>query len=271
MSARLDCVVVGYNDVPVDEMIERVAQYKDTTGSYRHLLANTVSLRGKRVKYPELFNAAYERATGRPGAFNVAKVPNLGAAYLTSFLRKRGFAAEVVNFFNADQARLAALLDERPAAVAITTTYYYESRPIREIVDFVRGQSPATKIVVGGPHIYNLCTDLNEAGQNTFFAEMGADVYVFDSQGELTLARVCAELRRPEPDLDRVPNLTYLAGDRKTFRRTGREIEDNDMDQNAVDWSTFPTDFVAPSCRSGPRAAAPSSARSAATRSSPGP
>jgi hypothetical protein len=125
--------------------------YKDFSGTYKYPLANTVSLEGKRVKYPSLFNYASVAETGKPAAFNVAKVPNLGACYLASFLRMHGLSAEVVNFFNDDKDQLSQLLDESPHAVAITTTYYFDSPPIREFVDFIRSRNAATKIIVGGP------------------------------------------------------------------------------------------------------------------------
>jgi p-methyltransferase len=246
MSAKpIDCVIVGHNDVAVDQLIVQAAQYKEHSGTYRHLLANTVELDGTRVKYPALFNRAIAAATGRPANYNVAKLPNLGACTLASFLRKRGYVAEIVNFFNDDQALFADLLEGRPRCVAITTTYYYDAVPIREIVEFVRRRSPSTKIVVGGPHIFNLCSDLDERSQDIAFAEIGADVYVFDSQGELTLSRICEQMQAPRPNLDVVPNLTYTF-DQKAFYRTRREIEDNDMDANVVDWSSFPKEFITP-------------------------
>jgi radical SAM PhpK family P-methyltransferase len=245
MGTHLDCVVVGYNDVSIAELVEQAAVYKDFSGTYRHLLANTVPLNGRRVKYPTLFNHALELATGKPASYNVAKVPNLGACYLASFLRRRGLNAEVVNFFNDDKDLLAQLLDESPSTVAITTTYYFDAGPVREIVDFIRSRNSDTKIVVGGPHIFNVCSDYPEGGQDKQFQAMGADIYVFDSQGELTLARICAELRKASPALDTIPNLTYTT-DQKTFRRTPREVEGNDMDVEAVDWSSFSPGFLAP-------------------------
>jgi p-methyltransferase len=75
---------------------------------------------------------------------------------------------------------------------------------------------------------------------------MGADIYVFDSQGELTLSRVCAALRSPKPDLSTVPNLTYTS-DHRTFERTPREIENNDMNEATVNWRHFSTDLLVPS------------------------
>jgi p-methyltransferase len=77
-------------------------------------------------------------------------------------------------------------------------------------------------------------------------SEMGADIYVFDSQGELTLSRICAELRNSRPDLSTVPNLIYTS-DNQTFERTPREIENNDMDEGSIDWSHFSNDLLVPS------------------------
>jgi radical SAM PhpK family P-methyltransferase len=245
MTARLDCVIVGYNDVSLAELIDQAAAWREHSGTYQHLLANTVLLDGKRVKYPALFNAANEAATGKPASYNVARVPNLGACYLASFLRRRGLSAEVVNFFNDDKNCFEQALAESPRTVAITTTYYFDPAPIREIVDFVRSRCPETKIVVGGPHIFNVCSDFHGSGLENQLRQMGADIYVFDSQGELTLAQLCQELRSASPSLERIPNLTYTL-DGKTFNQTPREAENNDMDENAVDWSLFPSDFLAP-------------------------
>jgi p-methyltransferase len=74
---------------------------------------------------------------------------------------------------------------------------------------------------------------------------MGADIYVFDSQGELTLSRICAALKEASPDLDSVPNLIYTR-DHRSFHRTPREMENNDMDEGSIDWRHFPTDLLRP-------------------------
>jgi radical SAM PhpK family P-methyltransferase len=241
----LDCVIVGYHDVPVDEEIRRVAEYQEFAGTYRHLLANTVVLNGTRVKYFPLLNYAIEAATGRQTNYNVAHVPNLGAFYLASFLKKRGLTADVINYFSDERPLFAELLAKAPNVVAITTTYYLDQEPIREIVDFVRSHSPATKVVIGGPHIFNICSDLRPGGQEFAFAEMGGDIYVFDSQGELTLWRICRELRMPRPSLDAIPNLIYTS-DHKHFSRTAREVESNDMDENTTEWGYFASERIAP-------------------------
>jgi radical SAM PhpK family P-methyltransferase len=246
MAEILDCVVVGYNDTAFSDLFRRTEPSKEVSGGYRHLLVSSLSFRGQRVKYPELLNATLEAATGTPSRFHVGRMPNLGAITLVSFLRRRGLAAELVNFYNEDRESLRQLLAARPNAVAITTTFYFESQPIREIVDFVREHSPSTRVIVGGPHIFNLCTDNAPRLQDVLFREMGADLYVFDSQGELTLSRICQELRRARPDLSTIPNVIHTTDGGATFVRAGREVENNDMEENVVDWSTFDPSFLAP-------------------------
>lgn len=241
----LDCVVVGYNDPSFTDLLSRAEVAKDCSGGYRHLMVNSVSFRGKRVPYAELLNLALEEATGQRHGLHVAKMPNLGVCYLVSFLRTRSFGVELVNFYNDEKARLADILKEEPRAVAITTTFYIEGQPVREIVDFVRQHSPKTKIIVGGPHIYNVCTDNPPDMQDILLEEMGADIYVHDSQGEATLALVCAELRQSDPQLDRIPNLVYT-NDGITFERTTRQPEANDMDAGSIDWGVFDPQYLAP-------------------------
>ena len=43
-----------------------------------------------------------------------------------------------------------------------------------------------------------------------------------------------------------MPNLVYT-DDNSTFRRTVREIENNDMDEGGIDWSHFSNDLLVPS------------------------
>jgi radical SAM PhpK family P-methyltransferase len=246
VDTKLDCVVVGYYEQPLDDLLESSRQMRDHSGGYRHLLANTVPFRGKRARYPELLNFGLREATGKVSDYHVGRLPNLGACYLTSFLRQRSFEAALVNFFNQDREEFRRLLAGSPRAVALTTTFYFESSPLSYLVNFIREHSPDTKIIVGGPHVYHVCSDFPEAIQHQMFSEIGADVYVFDSQGELTLSRICAALREPVPDLSSVPNLVYTE-DNRTFRRTPREIENNDMDEGGIDWSHFSNDLLVPS------------------------
>lgn len=242
---EIDCVVIGYNDTDLGWVDDELKPLQAVSGAYRHFRANTVYAKERRRHFTDLLNCALEEATGRPHSLHVARTPSLACCVLKSFLTARGLAVEIVNFFNAERDRLIELLAQSPRTVAITTTVYTMSRPVREIVDFVRQHNPDTCIVVGGPHIFNTCSDHDTDTQDFLFQEMGADVYVFDSQGESTLAQLLLELRKPDGDIARVPNLVYLA-DGVSFARTARRPESNDLDSNVVDWSIFDDDYITP-------------------------
>lgn len=244
--SRLDVVILGYNDVDIKQVERDHEAVQKFSGGYSNFKTNTINVQGERIPFMTLLNRSL--ATGRSDdpRFHLCELPSLGASYLKSFLVQRGFTAEVVNFFNHDRDRFAALLAESPAAVAITTTFYVDERPIVELIEFIRRHSSTTKVVVGGPHIYNLCSHNDDITQDHLFRRMGADVYVFDSQGELTLSRVLHALRTSDrPDWQAIPNLIYT-DDNKSFQRTGREIENNDMDANIIDWGLFEPGFYTP-------------------------
>jgi radical SAM superfamily enzyme YgiQ (UPF0313 family) len=262
----LDCVVVGYNDVSFQDLVKASEAVRDCTGGYHSLRTSSVPLGAERITYMDLLNRCIELKTRRNPRLHVAKMPNLGAWHLRSCLARNGYRAEVVNSFNFEEALFLELLAERPRCVAITTTFYVDAKPIREIVDFVRRHSSAA-IVVGGPHVFNVCEFYGTRNDGLLLAleEIGADIYVHDSQGELTLARVIAHLRgdahateiavtMPEGKqktnslksamnanrvrtviLEDIPNLVFANGRRLV--RTARMPESNDMDVFATDWS----------------------------------
>lgn len=236
---RLDCVVVGYNEPPLDEYADLVARYGRDSEAYRDLRLSFVELAGRRVDYVGLLNRAYEQAHPDRGPLRPAEqvksgdIPNLAAAYLTNALRRQQFTAEYINLFQLEKDRLATLLREGARTVAITTTFYVLNLPVIEIVRFVRGQNPDATVVVGGPLIGNHFRRCTPEELELVFEEIGADVYVVDGQGEATLARVVAAVKTGEP-LASVPNIVYRDGGR--LRRTPTVPEDNSLDAHWVDW-----------------------------------
>ncbi|HLX07425.1 MAG TPA: radical SAM protein [Thermoanaerobaculia bacterium] len=244
---RLDCIVVGHNDLDFSLVEQALIKTRHNSAAYVDLQANSVSYRGRRMTYMSLLNEVLKDAHGKDYGLHECQLPHLGTAYLTSFLRRRGFAVEMINFFNESLGFFQDLLESAaPRAVAITTTLYVEHSPIQEIVAFVRRHSPETRIIVGGPHVLNLCATHQEEALDFILEAIGADLYIHDSQGELTLARVLEQLRRGG-DLAAVPNLIYVADPAdQAFRRTPRAPENNDMNAEAVDWRQFDSGFITP-------------------------
>ena len=260
----LDCVVIGYHEPAFTTVFEQRHGMFEDSGAYRNLLNNSVIVDGRRLTYMDLLNVMLEEVTGRPMALNAGKLPNLGACYLKSFLSRRGFRTEMVNFFTAEQELLETLLQRGTRAVAITTTFYVEPTPIIEIVRWVRAHSSSVRIIVGGPHMQDVFR-LDGATQQYLFEYMGGDIYIHDPQGEATLAAVLAVLRDgPHEDLASVPNLAFRAELAEAarhvllpvynpaqppaakFRLTPPEREANSLDENVIDWNLFPRSLYAP-------------------------
>jgi radical SAM PhpK family P-methyltransferase len=243
-----DCIVIGYHDLPFGEYAATQKTMERFSGAYRDIQHNSVRLDGARLTYMELLNHAMTWATGTDPRLNAFEVPSLGVTYLVSYLRRRGFDAEFIGFFNYEQQALADMLAQRPLAVAITTTYYVDALPLTPMVEFIRQHSPTTKVIVGGPHIYNISSQYKMPGepdikaQDYLLRSIGADIYIVDSQGEHTLSLVLSALKKGrEAELALIPNLTYMA-DGRNFVRTLRAPEQNHLDEDAVDWDQFPNE-----------------------------
>jgi radical SAM PhpK family P-methyltransferase len=248
LNHTLHCVIVGYNDIDFTAFAARQKRMEKSSGAYHEIKTNSVLLRGQRYTYMELINQAIERSAGTDPRLSVFEAPALGAFYLKNYLHKKGFTAQVVNFFNYGKDTLAALLDQRPAAVAITTTFYIEDTPIIEIIKFVRKHSPQTKIIVGGPYVLNLSADFDPETLEFMLEQIGADIYIVDSQGEETLARVVGCLQNGSmQDLAGIPNLAFTL-DGSAFTITSRIPENNALDESAMDWSLFNPSDVSPIC-----------------------
>lgn len=235
---ELDCVVIGYNEVPFARYQGLLRAYGEDSEAYRDLKLSFTELDGRQLLYADLMNYATDLARGGDGSapaplFKSGDIPNLAAAYLTNFLQQRGFRARYVNLFQDEKAQLRRLLAARPYCVAITTTFYVLNLPVLEMVEFIREAAPEVKIVVGGPLIANHARNYQGEDFEAALRDLGADIYVVEGQGELTLARILSCLRDGD-DLARVPNLRYFEAGQ--LHATGTEPESNSLDESAVDW-----------------------------------
>src|SRR5690242_18772663 len=141
---KLDCIVIGHHERDFRQIAADAKRIERFSGAYNEIKTNSIVLNGERLTYLELLNRAVLGATGRDPDLNVFRQPGFAVCYLTSYLRRHGLAVEPVNFFTLDKPLLQALLEDKPIAVAITTTLYVDAAPIAEIVAFVREHSPST-------------------------------------------------------------------------------------------------------------------------------
>lgn len=238
----LDCVVIGYNDTPFSEYETWLRSYGEASEAYRDLKFSFVDLGTERVDYVGLLNRVVgiaERKTRRVAPWGSVKsfdIPNLAAVYLTQYLRRRGYSARYINLLGAERDKLAGMLALNPRCVAITTTFYLTNKPVREIVEFVRSCNPQVKIVVGGPLVSNYVRSGSSEELGHALADMGADVFVIDSQGENTLAKIVQALQNGQP-FGELSNLAFFDGPKLV--QTARAPEQNEMDENGIDWMSF--------------------------------
>ena len=239
----LDCVVIGYNEVPFERYESFLSNYGEDTEAYRDLKFSFVNVNGRKLDYMGLMNLAMSKARGGNGGwtpqdeFKSGDIPNLGAVYLTNFLRQRGYHAKYVNLFQYEKEKLVAYLEQDPACVAITTTFYVVNLPVNEMVEFIRRHNSKVKIVVGGPLVSNHIKNSHGEDLKAALDDMGADIYVVEGQGEGTLAQI-VECIKQGGDLSTVPNLAYIADGK--LHRTKTVTENNSLDENFINWTTFP-------------------------------
>lgn len=243
-TAGLDCVIVGYHESDLREEIKSATQMREHSAHLLSLLTNTVAHQGERLTYLDLLNKVVKDRTGVDPRLHVGSMPNLGVTYLRNFLAKSGHKVDSINFFDYERERLRQLLTSRfVRSVAITTTFYTSDGPVKAIADYVRDLSPETKIIVGGPHILNLCSYQKPEVVEYCVRVMGADYYIFDAQGEGTLSALLRELASTQGDVLRVPNLVVV-GEEVVW--TPKAPEANDLEKHRVDWRSLPLSHCTP-------------------------
>ena len=243
----LDAVILGFYERDFATLARGLKSFSETSGAYHELSTNSLLIDGKRRSYIDILNRIGNEAAGRPINLNPFEQPNLGVAYLASFLAARGHSVEIVNFVNTGLQRLEQLLKSCPRTVVITTTYYVTEEPITEIVKFIRSIDNDVRIIIGGPRIFSVCSAYGSPRRrDAALRAMGGDLYICDSQGEETLARVLEAVRNGKriADLVHIPNL--FIPDEQDFVQTERVVEQNDMNANRVQWALFNDEFVAP-------------------------
>ncbi|MBF0398132.1 MAG: radical SAM protein [Desulfobacterales bacterium] len=239
-----DCVIIGHYESDFNGFANRFRLLSEQSGAYHEALTNSIRMNGIRVTNTDLLNAGLESATGKKWDLNPFKIPHLGVFYLTSFLRKRGIRTEFINSFNFDESTLSEKVS-KAYTVAITTTYYLTDESIVKLVRYIRSCSQA-RIIIGGPRIFRIYQDTPaKIRRDTHLKSIGADIYVIDSQGELTLSRVVKAITEEDTNLKRIPNIIFREKD-GTMCETVREPEKNDMNTNAVQWSLFKENEYAP-------------------------
>lgn len=242
-SSQLDCVVIGYNEIPFQRYESFLRNYGVDTEAYRDLKFSFVDLGGNKMDYPGLMNYVYGLSGQSKSDANANQeiksgdIPSLAAAYLASYLHRKGFVTQTINLFQYEKELLISYLDQNPLCVAITTTLYVVNLPVTEMVQFIREHNPNVKIVVGGPLVANHARNYQGLALQAALDDMGADIYVIEGQGEETLSRI-VECLKTDGDISEVPNIAFVKNGR--LQKTRVLPENNSLDENYIDWRSVP-------------------------------
>jgi hypothetical protein len=81
----LDCIVIGYNDVPYSRLANKHKPLEWYSGKYSTFRSNSVLVNGERKNYMELLNHVIEQSHGVNPRFNAFELPGLERRRLATF------------------------------------------------------------------------------------------------------------------------------------------------------------------------------------------
>lgn len=235
-SSKLDCVVVGHYEVGFASHEKMLSSKGTNNGDYRNLRMDYITLDGEKMSYMDALN----HLSGQ--YFHWSEMPQVAPVYLCSYLLRRGFKAEFASFFIPKRDELNDMLRET-RAVAITTTLYTNPMVAKEVVSYIKEINSEAHIILGGPLVDNLNFHLKDGAFRYTLEYIGADTYVLERTGEKTLANVLQCLKSKE-NISKVRNC-YIRMDNK-FVFTGKELEDNALDEDPIEWGFFANKSLGP-------------------------
>jgi radical SAM PhpK family P-methyltransferase len=232
----LDVLLIGYNEGNFAQYMESLKASGTDQAAYRDARLAALRVNGREQTSMDLLNATRNAGRGKPLSNADFVWPVI--TYLGSYLQARNFSWDYVNLFHQQKARLERLLTvQEVTSVVITTTVYVSPQPILEIVAEVRRLSPRTKILVGGPYLADKPRILPRKEVSTLLDLLGADYYIFSSEGEQTLVALLDVLCRQRGSLADVPNLAYRGDGEWSF--TQPDTESNSLVETPIDMRLF--------------------------------
>jgi len=219
-------------------------------GVHQNILASLLFLDGRYMDLLDLMN--YVRGGRRVPEitrenvtrhYSLANTVTLNGIYLYQYLRARGYDPIIVQ--NYATAGFPELLEEPPLAVCVSSNFIFMN-DINEMARLIKAVSPRVPVIAGGMLVKKVLNAGERFSDRTLDFVGGfrghVDVFVVETNGEATLVKLLAALRRGR-DISTVPNLAYFNGQgRMVF--TAREAEAIHMDQTAIAWDRIPEGYL---------------------------
>lgn len=231
-----DCLIIGFYDFPFPDYVAMLQAAGSDAGAYQDLALAFIEHEGQPKRALDILSEFFhEGRPAPPRPFNNSDFLWPVVAYLTTYLRKRGFTAEYVNLPHFEKEKLREKLQQGVRTVAITTTLYVSPHPILELVEMIREYAPAVKIIIGGPYISNQTHGMDRQDFCGLLEYLGGDIYILCQDGEATLEAVLRTLKHNSL-LDMVPNLAFK-NTQGAFTFTLPSPESNPLSENIIDYT----------------------------------
>jgi anaerobic magnesium-protoporphyrin IX monomethyl ester cyclase len=167
----------------------------------------------------------------------------LNGIYLYQYLMGEGYEPLIVQ--NYSLINLPDILEERPLAVCISSTFLYLD-DIKKMAQQIKRHDPTVPVIVGGilvKKIMHAAEGLAPQTSKWLSSFSGhVDAFVVETHGEQTLLRVLENLGNGS-DLSRIPNLALFDEEGRIFF-TPRVEEDFHMDSTAIEWDKVPRHYL---------------------------
>lgn len=243
MKTKVDCLIIGHNEMDFREYEKSVRKMGIDSGAYRDLNLNFIQYQGIPRTASELFNLFSEKISGPAGRWEPIRFGetfSAAVAYLGTFLDRHGLSFDYINAFQEDKAELTDKLQSIDfLCIAVTTTFYVSVLPVLEIVQFVKGYQKNAKIIIGGPFISTQVRSQEPESLAYLFNSVGADFYVNSSQGEAALVQIVKALKNSS-SVENIPNIYYRdPGIPGRYAAAPFLRENNRLSENMVKWNLF--------------------------------
>jgi len=186
------------------------------------------------------------------------QTPYLAGMYLYNYMTRRGLKCALINFLDLELDEFEKLAKQNPKVIVLSTTYLTSIRLVKPVTKLIRQYAQDAKLVIGGPLIHNSSLlhnlrdteyDTDSCKQDYFFLNQDKfyrediDIFIIDEQGEATLTEVIKRISVDQAYRS-LPNLAYYENDQLVM--TKREVEDNSMEEDRIDWSLMPNEYLKP-------------------------
>jgi radical SAM superfamily enzyme YgiQ (UPF0313 family) len=182
---------------------------------------------------------------------NWKSAPKFNGIFLLNYLRKNRLDVELINSLREEEGSLRRLLQEKPGALILSTTFILSKKVLKGVTEELRSLAPDVPIIVGGPFVYASYLLLNRSHEPDYDTdsakddylflnadqEPSVDLYVVSRRGEQILSEALQRIKQGR-SLGGLPNTATFDGE--TYSFSGRVDDLSSSFDLSVDWKSLP-------------------------------